>query len=169
MLIPSEPKKQKCLDVANAGRLSRWVEYFRNLSSRITVIERDDPGMSDLLNELLAKTRRQRDIPEDELFVGWPTKDIVAFVLIICESPPNRECVEPKQDMSYIFCLGDRAFHPGHFEWDGAAHREETNSTWSLDGYTADLLSWDFIRGLIESRITELETSQSIPPPPTTR
>lgn len=169
-LIPKVPQVQN-LDGKDYEKLQSWIEYFNNLSKRVTVVTKEEDGSVIALERMLEVAR---DIAEKDLdfthlgetLAYWPKTDQVAFVLNLDTSYPHTQELggnHAPEEMR-IFCFGDMAFKPDYFEWDGDGEEDPDCTTYSLRGYPKKVLSWSYITKLLIDQIKELE--DRVPEPP---
>ncbi len=157
-LVPQPPPENLAISQEDLQRLNSWLEFFRQLSPRVKVIQALETELEILLEALEKEAREENHITEDSELVGWPKARNVAFVIMMNSAPPGSEIEEWKTDNKYIFCFDNVAFGAGYFEWDGDPDDECVGSpTYSLSGYPEDSLYWDFVRSLIVEKVVDLE------------
>lgn len=156
-LVPDSPPVQIVVPQDDLKRLDEWLNFFKRLSPRVRLIRPGESDFEGLLGRAERKLREQKDIEPKFKIIGWPQAEEIAFVLLINSSlQPAEQLWEIRG--TYLFCFGDRAFSPDHFEWDGDAEEDEGDSeSFSLNGYAEDMISWNYITRLVVGKITDLQ------------
>jgi hypothetical protein len=149
----------------NFQKIEGWKTWFKNLSSRIVLI---DPKEVDF-DELEKETKKYLRIMEGHRITDWPKQDNVAFIVQYDSARPGED-PEIKLGNAFLFLYNGYAFSLSHFNWDGGPEEEgfDSNSeTFSLDDYPDSALSYKFISGVIERTIRSIEKqTEKIPDAP---
>lgn len=150
---PPEPCSIKEEAIPN---IKKWVSYFRELSSRIKVITPEETEFNlDLWQEYA------KDLLDDDNqieLVGWPKKDSVVFcVCINCSL--STQALFGGYDF-FLFCFNNtdkgKAFGLHYFE-ETENTFDNVISTYSLENFSEDALSWNYVNSLIVDRLKEIE------------
>ena len=143
------------IEEGDLQRLAGWVKFFKELSHRIKVLERNSAEVSKFLISAEAVTRRVNRIEDDCTLIGWPTLDQVAFVITINSAPLDDKPVYMPKD-AYFFCLDGTAFGITYFEWDGDGEEMRWDKTYSLRDYSPSSICWNYIQQIIVGKIKEM-------------
>lgn len=163
-IVPEPPPTQLVIPREGLQRVESWISFFKKLSPRVKILLPGDVRFCDFLVNTKNLARELVELNDDEEFIGWPTEEGVAFVVMIDSSNlGTRETVHRLDDI-YFFCFGDLAFSAPYFNWDGDPEEDDCSKTYSLRGYSGEALAWTYILSLIIGRVKELEAR--IPPAP---
>lgn len=163
--IDPPPDIEKIND-SSLKNLAAWINYFQEMSDKIKILLPDDEDFSDNLKEMkkLAIQICRVDPELGEKITGWPEINEIAFVICVNSANPSQKKPRYEGKDVRIFCFRDRAFALGYFSWDGDAEDDPSCTTFSLNSFTGNSLSWEYISDRILDQIKKL--SQTVPEPP---
>lgn len=152
-----EPPDPLVIPEEDLVRLERWMAFFRGLSSRVFVMQPRDDEFGDFLKKAEENLRERKFIGPDQIIIGWPTEERIAFVVSVNTASPGAIVSEHTLYDAVVFCFGDIAFRSHYFEWDGDAESNNWVDTWSLASYPKSALSWSYLAGRIIDQVRKLE------------
>ncbi len=161
-LVPPPPALEEITEVVQAN-VTGWIEYFKKLSPRILIklpargALIDDPGNYFDSDELKKTTIEFKELADDYEITDWPELRSVAFLLSYDSSLPGHKPSYLIKN-TYLFCYRDLAFGIDYHEWDGDGEEDPCNTSYSLQGYPREALSWEYIKGLVKKRLIELQS-----------
>ena len=160
--VPESPKEQVIVSQEDLQRLEAWIEFFRKMSPRISVMLTRDDDFGGFMERSACALRSRKLINENYEIVDWPKEGEVAFVIRIDSSVPGSAVRTCNADDAYFFCFDDLAFGLLYFEWDGDPGNDNWAETYSLASYSDHAVSWEYIASRIAEKVSELE--DRVPP-----
>lgn len=153
-IIPRAPEPYKIKEKMKEN-LQKWVDYLKGLSPRVIIKLPSDKDFDLDLYRLKAKELTHTFLEENDRFDDWPEVNQVAFVLCYDSSLQEHKKNYLAKN-AYIFCYYDTAFGLDYFE---AEYDQDDHfmGVYSLESYTENALSWEYIAKIIKDEIQELE------------
>ena len=151
--IPEPPKEQVTLKEEDQERLRIWIEFFKKLSSRIHLVTPADETFRPFYESVIPTLKNNWKVHEDYTFKDWPKMSKIVFVVAINSSLSGSIVATREIQDCFIFCLDNRAFGLDYFSWDGGEDNSYSSTTYSLEDYSEEALSWNHIKDLIVEKV----------------
>lgn len=110
--IPTKLPEAQSIPQTQAQRIDAWVNLIEQISSRITVVRRNDPRFEEDLDEARIFLINGRLSTDDEI-ENWPDRFAVAFIVHIDTGiEPSGELPDTfrSNNNSLLFCIHNRSF-----------------------------------------------------------
>lgn len=154
--IPEAPTDYYIVPEKAREQLTKWINYFNNLSPRIWVRE----SFSKECVSRLESNAKLFCCPDYGKIIDWPEYENIIFIVYINSSIKNEKEFFTRNDNKdiYIFCNNNIAFSIDHFERDerGDNSNYEEEDTYSLSEFSDEMLSWEHIALIVKDSLGKI-------------